>query len=395
MSSKVKWLISIGVFWFACLALISWDLYQVKTSLRYIHQLRNQVFDFRQDYFEHKPYRTHDLNDVATRVESIHHLSQALSQQNTALSFHPDLSQFLYTLDRFFDQSQQYLGVEFDVIALIHQLQALREKYATNPERQSDYFKISTYVFEIVYDEKRYNPHIFLAFDRLFQRSLDFKSEEQHDLQIALASASRVLNGYAQGYYLVNQLVRHPFYDQIIIVEDRYEQQLTFYVWFTLFMSALFLLYVLSVWSRVIRREWSRRENTTPNEKQSPPQTKVVDTVESVVHFDELEEVLANDTDAMEMILNVFLQDHKDDEQRLRQAIDQHQQEEAVRLAHSLKGIGGGLSAPLLIDAARDLELALANQSADVEKKLARLTGVLLRAFEEVSQYLESEKPVS
>ncbi len=99
-----------------------------------------------------------------------------------------------------------------------------------------------------------------------------------------------------------------------------------------------------------------------------------------------------NDEDAMVMVLKVFLQDHSNDQALLRQAIDEGQREQATRLAHSLKGIGGGLSAPLLTEAARDLEMALVNQSVDVEDKLARLNGVLLRVLEEVRDHLESEK---
>ncbi len=388
MGSKVKWLIGIGVLWIVCLAAIVWDLYQTKASLGYIHQLRNQVFDFRQDYFEHKPYRTHDLRSIATRIESINHLSQALEQQNHSFSFHPDLSQLLYTLDRFLDQSQQYLSVEFDVIELIQLLQTLRKKYAEDPDQQNNYFKISTYVFEVLYAEQRNNPDIFLAFDRLFQYSLEQTGDTQNDLQTALAKASQVLNGYAQGFYLVNKLVRHPFYTQVVKVEDEYEELLNYHVWFTLAISSLFIGYVLVVGPRVVHRE--AQQEAKPQAQPSSPDPS--SRVEAVVHFDEMSDILGNDEDAMVMVLKVFLQDHSNDQALLRQAIDEGRREQATRLAHSLKGIGGGLSAPLLTEAARDLEMALVNQSADVEDKLARLNGVLLRVFEEVRDHLESEK---
>ncbi len=391
MRTKVKGLLLLGSVWSACLLAILLNLYQTKTSLDIIHQLRDVTVNFRQSYFEHQPYQAHSLSDVAQQIEAINTISRALTKQNAQFSIHPDLSQLLYTLNRFLDQAQQFLGGELDLAALVQSLQNYRNQYAQQPELQQRYFQISTYVFDVLYGTNKADPRTFRALDDLFYFSRSLRGQQQIDLQTALAKTTKVLNQYAQGAYLVKQLSQHPFYQQIGLAETEYEQLLEQHVLIGLLLCALFIVFVAAAGFAAAKQR-SRGALTTLSAQSVVPPLTASPSAPSIIDFAALSDTLGQDLTAVDMLLNVFLADHGHDSELLRQAIERQDRPTSVRLAHSLKGIGGGLSAPQLMEAAYDLEMALLNKAPEVHALLERLTAILGRACEEARDYLECEK---
>ncbi|WP_130469989.1 PAS domain S-box protein [Candidatus Magnetaquicoccus inordinatus] len=85
----------------------------------------------------------------------------------------------------------------------------------------------------------------------------------------------------------------------------------------------------------------------------------------------------ANNPALLERLLRRFAIDQQDVARRLRESWGQGEQQEAIRLAHTLKGLAGSIGAEALQEAARQLEQGLMEASAEVAQFLERVESIL------------------
>ncbi|WP_087019156.1 Hpt domain-containing protein [Thaumasiovibrio subtropicus] len=79
-------------------------------------------------------------------------------------------------------------------------------------------------------------------------------------------------------------------------------------------------------------------------------------------------DAMDDDTESVNMLLGVFLEEHSEDGERLYQLLADHRMEEAERLVHSIKGVAGSLGAVPLQTVAAELEQCIKRQTLDDEK---------------------------
>ncbi|MBF0428577.1 MAG: response regulator, partial [Magnetococcales bacterium] len=95
------------------------------------------------------------------------------------------------------------------------------------------------------------------------------------------------------------------------------------------------------------------------------------------VNLEEAMHRCANNPALLWRLLRRFAVDQVDVTQRLRESWARDEREEAVRLAHTLKGLAGSIGAGELQEAARTLEQGLMNASGEVSSQLDRVEHML------------------
>lgn len=96
---------------------------------------------------------------------------------------------------------------------------------------------------------------------------------------------------------------------------------------------------------------------------------------------------LNDDRDSVNMLLEVFVEDHRNDDQSLRQLLTTDPQA-ALRKAHSLKGVAGNLGADGLREIAMAIEMKLKQDTMPSEPELQQLTSQLKLAIESARYFL-------
>jgi HPt (histidine-containing phosphotransfer) domain-containing protein len=132
-------------------------------------------------------------------------------------------------------------------------------------------------------------------------------------------------------------------------------------------------------------------ENPIAQAEPIPPMSEAS---ESEIDFDKMLESLNNDMESVCMLLEVFIEDHTGDADKIVQLVNESP-EEAQRKAHSLKGVGGNLGATKLREAAGKVEVALKDtknvEASTVEELKVRLD----RAIEEARVFLKERNTIN
>ncbi|WP_104401838.1 Hpt domain-containing protein [Vibrio penaeicida] len=102
---------------------------------------------------------------------------------------------------------------------------------------------------------------------------------------------------------------------------------------------------------------------------------------------DTMLETFDQDEESVLMVLNVFLQDHGDDVNKLKEALAK-EKEQAHRIAHSLKGVAGNLGATSLRDICAEIENVLKDGAFPSEQSISELERCLKLTVDDVESYL-------
>ncbi|KII79788.1 Hpt domain-containing protein [Vibrio renipiscarius] len=114
------------------------------------------------------------------------------------------------------------------------------------------------------------------------------------------------------------------------------------------------------------------------------------ETAQAEINFSGMLESLGNDSESLCMLLEVFIEDHQNDVTDISRLIHDSP-EEAIRKAHSLKGVGGNLGAMNLRDVAGQLEHAIQHDSTRVPELLVALNKHLSKATNEAQSFIHEK----
>ncbi|WP_070967315.1 Hpt domain-containing protein [Vibrio sonorensis] len=419
IGNRNKFTILVAVLWLGSVLAIGGYYRTNQNVLLQIEELGNSVYEFRSTIEFDSAFRTQRSNDLALNLQLIYALRLQLEGQYQSNLFTPDISHLLYTTDRFIEQAQALLDNELALVELLDELKLTRLKYVDQPESQSRYYEVGSYVFEAMYSNESSSPQVYRALDRLFAESLNLNGEDKVDLQRVLAKTSSVLNGYAQGNYLVDKLASHSVHEQITRLEDELYGTSSFLFWLSILTSAAALActYVITYLSELSRptdvKPISGKKADTGQVAKSDmepifePQNQKIDhafvtpkeseplNTENNNHYleidlDKMLESLNGDKESVQMLLEVFVQDHKSDVDAIRDCLSEDT-ELALRKAHSLKGVGGSLGAMGLREAADALEMSIKTGESNAADHLDKLSKHLDKAIREAESYLNSD----
>ncbi|MEI6413447.1 MAG: Hpt domain-containing protein [Pseudomonadota bacterium] len=109
----------------------------------------------------------------------------------------------------------------------------------------------------------------------------------------------------------------------------------------------------------------------------------------AAIDLPDLMDKIGDDSDLLQELLTAFVEDHQNDGQRLRAAIEQRNQSSGHMLAHSLKGLAGNLSAMRLFEVTREVDdLIQAGRWEVITPALDRFDAELAR----VLQFIEKQR---
>lgn len=398
---KLGWLVL--CLWLICIAVLANSYRATNETKEQIYELGSGIQDLRESFSYDTPYRVHMADSQALDLQLIYALRLQIDAHYQKSWYLPDVNQLLFTTDRFIEQTQIYLDNNLDLLTLVEQVRLKRERYTNDIDLSLLYYRISANVLEAIFSDRKSSPQIYRELDQIYSLSTKLPNQARQDLQQVLAQISSVLGGYAQGQYIVDKLIAHDVYGQIDIQRTEYNQLLMKHLWLGLVLTLSAMLVLLTLVATTHRgKAKSANDNVvqapsiapTPVEDGEFDTTPCSDSVTTVedeqpeIDFDKMLESLNNDMESVCMLLEVFIDDHSNDGERITQLLTDSP-EEAQRKAHSLKGVGGNLAATQLREAATKVEAAIKEDITLVPKLLDELNWRLARAISEARLFLK------
>ncbi len=409
-SLKLGWLIV--VVWVIGMTVLSSSYRSNVMTMSQVGELSNSIDELKYSLFKEPAYRAELTDGQSLNLQLIYALRLQIEATYEQSWLTPDISQLLHTTDRFIEQTKIFLDNELALISLVDQAQIIRTKYQDNRDLRSHYYHLSTNVLEALFSSNKSNPQVFRELDQLYVESESLPALQKQDLQQLLSKTSAVLGSYAQGSYVIEKMMTHSIHKQINVVETQYHLQQRNLAISGVVYSGICLLAMILIISRftggqrMVERS-EKVENNSQKEVQSIVETSIVETpqestsiVTAAATWDDGPEIdldgmldsLGNDYESVCMLLQVFVDDHTGDAERIAQLLNDAP-EEALRKAHSLKGVGGNLGALKLRESAGKVEQAIKDDIGSVSGLLEELKARLDKAILEAQTFLNEQEP--
>ncbi|MDC5821164.1 Hpt domain-containing protein [Vibrio europaeus] len=426
---KIGWVLL--AIWVVSIAVIANSYRSIEATKEQVYELGTSIQELRDAFSFDSPYRENMADSQSLNLQLIYALRLQLDAHYQSSWLLPDINRLLFTTDRFIEQSQVYLDNNLDLLSLVGQIGTMRERYQ-GQSTEVIYFRLSANVLEAVFGDSASSPQVYRDLDNIYSQSNQLSAKERQDLQQVLAQVSSVLGGYAQGRYIVEKLQTHDVLNQISVLRGEFDQLLIRHV----ILGVLLTLIVLGGYLSLLRASETRptilppqqddkeTKSSTPESEESavspsPVANSVVtapqapiepvienpiaqaepimpmsETSESEIDFDKMLESLNNDMESVCMLLEVFIEDHTGDADKIVQLVNESP-EEAQRKAHSLKGVGGNLGATKLREAAGKVEVALKDTNNVEASTVEELKVRLDRAIEEARVFLKERNTIN
>lgn len=398
-SSRLRLGGMVVLLWIAVTAILVSNYRVLGESHQRITELRNAVEELRSTFHLSSAYRPEATDQQELNLQLIYALQLQIEANYEQSWYSPDVSQLLFSLDKYIAQAKAYLDNDLLIQELIETIKQARGKQADSPLLTQTYYRLSVLVLEEVFGTHDDSPRLSREMDSIYVWSTELEGAQQQELQRVLALVAQVLGTYAKGLHLVEGLVGHDVNIQIASLGEAYHQSLERHVQLGLVSSALAITALVLL---VMSARTAARSRLASNE----PMVEHHKRVEVDKKENELEEVespmepepiidtqamlssLNGDTASVCMLLEVFVEDHQDDVSTIEGLIVESP-ETALRKAHSLKGVGGNLGAPLLKQAAARVEKAIKETQTNLSDELNELQRVLGQAIDEAKQFLK------
>ena len=426
---KIGW--ALLAIWIVSIAVIASSYRSIEATKEQVYELGTSIQELRDAFSFYSPYRVNMADSQSLNLQLIYALRLQLDAHYQSSWLLPDINRLLFTTDRFIEQSQVYLDNNLDLLSLVDQIGTMRERYQ-GQSTEVIYFRLSANVLEAVFGDSTSSPQVYRDLDSIYSQSNQLSAKERQDLQQVLAQVSSVLGGYAQGRYIVEKLQTHDVLNQISVLRGEFDQLLIRHVIF----GFLLTLVVLGGYLSLLRASETRAtilpsqqgeaetKPSTPKPEESAassspvadivvtapqapvepviespsaqaePITPISETSENEIDFDKMLESLNNDMESVCMLLEVFIEDHTGDADKIVQLVNESP-EEAQRKAHSLKGVGGNLGATKLREAAGKVEVALKDTNNVEASTVEELKVRLDRAIEEARVFLKERNTIN
>ncbi|MBU2895483.1 Hpt domain-containing protein [Vibrio hepatarius] len=406
---KLVWLVM--VIWVLGMMTLMFAYRSSVVTMNQVSELSNSIDELKYSMFEEPSYRVNQTDDQALKLQLIHALRLQMSATYEQNWLTLDMGQLLYTTDRFVEQMQTFLDNELELVALVDQIQTLRTTYQKDSKLAGYYAQLGTNVLAALFSSNQSNPQVFRELDQIYAQSEKLPVLQKKHLQHLLSKTSALLGSYAQGNYAIEKIMNNSIYSQIALVESDFHAQQNQFVLSGLVLSGLCLLAMLGVSYRIpvgksegTQLEYEQEEPEEveehiieSQEMESISESETVPVINDEKAIDEPEidleamlESLGGDHESVCMLLQVFVDDHTGDAEKIADLLHSSP-EEALRKAHSLKGVGGNLGAPKLREAAGKVEQAIKDGTGSVSELLDELKIRLDKAIDEAQAFLNQQ----
>ncbi|CCN47954.1 putative Signal transduction histidine kinase [Vibrio nigripulchritudo MADA3029] len=389
--------------------------------------LSNQIEEFRYTLSFPDPIRAQHIEQLSLNLELIKSVKVQIESESEHGIWSPETAQLVYLSDRFIERAENYLTVALDIRGLSEQILNTKNSQGTPKELVALYDELGAYLFSSFYADSNLNPPNYMTLESIMLRSERFDSPYKNQIQGLLSKASLILAEHAQLSYVTEEILKHSVVREIGMVRTEFQHVAQRMFTISLVLSGVFLLAIGWIgFNRVAAPQHTEAQSTerpssnipgsTSKETQTAPvkQEQPVKLEEPVEVTQEPEpiqeppvmespepvptnsrgfdpemmlETFDNDEESVLMVLNVFLQDHSEDVNKLKEALNQDS-EQAHRIAHSLKGVAGNLGANALKDITANIEHGLKQGSKPSESDMVALEQSLKTTIDDVESYL-------
>ncbi|MGI9949348.1 Hpt domain-containing protein [Vibrio hyugaensis] len=423
---RVVWILF--VVWCAFAVGIWLQAQQTMRTMSTVDELGSKVDEVRNIFHFELPYRAQHVDQVSLKLQLVYAVRLQLeSEQGQGLGA-PDLTQLLYSTDRFLEGAKSFIGSDSELVALADQLRNSRESASNSQSLQTMYFRLGALVLEAMFSDSATSADTYQELDLLFTESKTLALEEQSSFQRRLAQTSSVLAAHAQGSHLSSQLLNPEFPNQLAAISASLEQKLLVYLSLLIMVSASLLVCVCWALSSIesVLAEGNQSDSENINSPIQPlshqldrvergsEQTEVElanstevtngpersdseshqqllnESPEPYIDIERMLDSLFDDEESVRMLLDVFIQDHTDDGSKLRRLLLEDK-EHAQRVAHSLKGVSGSIGAMPLHYISGDIESLIKQGEQISDDKLIQLEDTLQKTTLFAERVLISE----
>ena len=419
---RFSWLLF--VIW-SIAAVALWTSYRsTEQSVKAVDELGTKIDEVRNSFRFELPYRVQHADDISLTLQLIYAVRLQLESQSKSALWAPDVTQLLYTTDRFLESANKFVTSDLELLSLAEALQETRVAAGGSDALQAMVARLGAHILDALFINRANNQTSYQELDQLFIESMSLPQAQRDDFQRLLAQASGVLSRHAQGKYLVTHLSSPDFTHQLRKFEEEVHLRLEHLVlMMTLLSGSLLFVFCyiayetkqprpnkethLSEPQRLGRASCSEQGVQEPNEDVNDvsqcSNQKAADfhapaavyepreTAESkFIDIDKMLDALSGDEESVRMLLDVFIQDHAGDSDKLRQLLSEDL-EHAQRVAHSLKGVSGSLGAMPLHHISAEIEDLLKQGSQVPESVLLKLTTILESTILFAKDSLETE----
>ena len=384
---------------------------QTVQMLSTVNELGSKVEEVRNFFNFELPYRVQHVDPVSLKLQLVYSVRLQLEHEYLDGISPPDLTQLLYSTDRFLENAHAFIGSDNELVSLAEQLRNNRARDNNSDQVHSMYYRLGALVLESIFSDSATKADTYRELDSLFIASDSLMVDERTAFQRRLAQTSSVLAANAQGRYLAEQLLKPDLANQFATTNMALEQSLTKLMVWLGGISGLFLAMV--TWAAFGKREpgnsagvetsalcsksleGGRQLDTGLLNKKTlvSPSSGDMAVVADQPYIDinKMLESLSGDEEAVRMLLEVFIQEHSSDGTKLCRVLNSDKQQ-AQRIVHSLKGVSGSLGAMPLNSISGDIELLIKEQQNVTECQLTKLNCVLEQTILFATHILKSEK---
>ncbi|WP_436323189.1 Hpt domain-containing protein [Vibrio cidicii] len=408
-AKKMKTRCSVGLLalWASVSLFIMIQTYNMTAVVQVVEELGNKVEQTHNTFAHERSQRIGLTDDISLNLQIIYALRIQLEANYAESYFAPDVSQFIYSTDHYLQSIRSLLSIDNQLSSLVDEIREKRLKISDQSSFAiTQYALLGSYVSEAAFSTSPQLDLIFKDIDDLLLASETLPDEYGLPLRQLIAASGDVLAENLQIDHLVQQVNNHAIYTQQSKLEEYVNRMILQYMMVLIAISALSVLGMLFL---LYLQDWGEETQALENAKQSKQahdQEASLDALirsnsEKVMSYSQesLEEGRVIDTKAMldslsgdeasvRLLLQVFIQDHRNDYQRFTDVLV-HDKVKAQRIVHSLKGVAANLGALRLKDVAFDIEMTMKNGHNVSEQQLAKLEEALRETIDFAKQLLD------
>jgi HPt (histidine-containing phosphotransfer) domain-containing protein len=363
---------------------------------RQIDEVRHSLENFRQTLFLSEPHRANLVQQLELDLQLVQ--SQTLLIADDSPLINDSRAQLVYSLNRFVEQSHDLIELELQISNFAHYIE--QKKNLATPQLSPLYSELASIVLKALFNNELAARDVYQSLEGILLAAEEHPESDRAELQKATWQASTLLSNYAQIDFLVDRLIRHPVYNELALSRDKVEKAFLIQLYSIILISIISILWLSSLIiggkvgekARISLKSQQTDRVSTPKNRETE-QVSVAPSLpstgnEPAIDSDKMLETLDNDPDAVLLLLRVFTQEHENDIDKLKACLGKNN-EEAIRIAHTLKGVAGSLYADQLRLAASSAELALKQSGAVSPQQISELSSALVQALTSAHHHIQ------
>ncbi|MDW2052055.1 Hpt domain-containing protein, partial [Vibrio sp. 977] len=201
-----------------------------------LNELGSKVEEVRNFFNFELPYRVKHVDQVSLKLQLVYAVRLQLESEVSDANG-PDVTQLLYSTDRFLESARAFIGSDGELVSLAEQLHTSRGAENNSQQIENMYYRLGALVLESIFSDSNTNTDTYRELDLLFIESDSLSTGERSAFQRRLAQTSSVLAANAQGSYLANQLLKPDFPNQLVSMKATLEQKLVSFIFWLIVVS--------------------------------------------------------------------------------------------------------------------------------------------------------------